>query len=148
MGEWNHDEIRVEGKRIRIYLNDELVNDFTSPETEPGRLTWPSYLGLQNHGNGESVFYRDVQLKELADPEDVTPTVTVTPEPAEVRTGRTTQVEVSVDSVVDETPTGDVDPVGRRRGARPGGARGRHGHLHGRPVRRGRHGGPRGVVRR
>lgn len=108
VGEWNHYEIRVEGKRIRIYLNDELVNDFTSPETEPGRLTWPSYLGLQNHGNGESVFYRDVQLKELADPEDVTPTVTVAPEPTEVRTGRTAQVEVSVESVVEETPTGEV----------------------------------------
>ncbi len=31
VGQWNHYEIRVEGKRIRIYLNDDLVNDFSSP---------------------------------------------------------------------------------------------------------------------
>ncbi|WP_193610330.1 family 16 glycoside hydrolase [Nocardioides lijunqiniae] len=106
VGEWNHYEIRVEGKRIRVYLNDVLVNDFTS--TDPARMDWPSHFGLQNHGNGENVFYRDVQLKELADPENVSPTVTVTPTQAQVQTGKTAQVQVTVDSVVEETPTGEV----------------------------------------
>ncbi|WP_167735942.1 family 16 glycoside hydrolase [Nocardioides sp. 503] len=106
VGQWNHYELRMEGKRIRVYLNDVLVNDFTS--TDPARMDWPSYLGLQNHGNGENVFYRDVQLKELADPENVASTVTVTPTPAQVQTGRTAQVQVTVDSVVEETPTGEV----------------------------------------
>ncbi|MDP3894959.1 family 16 glycoside hydrolase, partial [Nocardioides sp.] len=82
VGEWNHYEIRVEGKRIRVYLNGELINDFTS--TDPERMDWPSYIGLQNHGNGENVFFRDVQIKELDDPENVAATVTVTPDPAEV----------------------------------------------------------------
>ena len=49
---------------------------------------------------------------------------------------------MSVDSVVDETPTGTCHPVGRRPSARPGDARGRHGHLSTvASVRRGRHGG-------
>lgn len=105
-GQWNHYELRVEGKRIRVYLNDVLVNDFTS--TDPARMAWPSFLGLQNHGNGENVFYRDVQVKELADPENVASTVTVTPTPAEVEAGSTAQVRVAVDSIVDDVPTGEV----------------------------------------
>jgi hypothetical protein len=83
-----------------------LVNDFTS--TDPERLDWPSYVGLQNHGNGENVLYRDVQIKELADPENVAPTVTVTPTPATVEVGKTAQVQVRVDSPAEETPTGEV----------------------------------------
>ncbi|WP_205471072.1 family 16 glycoside hydrolase [Nocardioides sp. SYSU D00038] len=105
-GQWNHYEIRVEGDRIRIYLNDTLVNDFTSED--PERLKWPSYIGLQNHGNGENVYYRDVQVKNLADPENVTPTVTVTAQPAQVPVGSTAQVQVEVDSAAQETPTGQV----------------------------------------
>ncbi len=104
--EWNHYEIRVEGKRIRIYLNDVLVNDFTS--TDPARMGLPSFIGLQNHGGTENVYYRDVQLKELADPENVASTTTVTPTPSEVAIGQTAQVEVTVDSAAQETPTGDV----------------------------------------
>ncbi|SEB54086.1 Carbohydrate binding module (family 6) [Nocardioides exalbidus] len=107
VGQWNHYEIRVEGKRIRVYLNDTLVNDFTSPAAEAGRLTWPSYFGLQNHGNGENVYFRDVQLMELDDPEDVPATVTVTA-PAEVETGKTATVEVEVTSQAQSTPTGEV----------------------------------------
>ncbi|MCP3422926.1 family 16 glycoside hydrolase [Nocardioides pinisoli] len=107
VGEWNHYEIKVEGKRIRIYLNDELVNDFTSPETETKRLTWPSYIGLQNHGGGESVFYRDVQVMDLADPENVPAEVTVTA-PEEVETGKKAEVVVEVDSAAEAAPTGEV----------------------------------------
>ncbi|WP_246850573.1 family 16 glycoside hydrolase [Nocardioides xinjiangensis] len=105
VGQWNHYEIKVEGKRIRIYLNDVLVNDFTS--TDENRLKWPSYIGLQNHGGGESVFYRDVQVKELADPENVPATVTVTA-PEQLQTGKKAQVEVAVTSAAQETPTGEV----------------------------------------
>lgn len=105
VNQWNHYEIRVEGKRIRVYLNDVLVNDFTS--TDDNRLTWPSYLGLQNHGGGETVFYRDVQVMELADPENVPAEVTVTA-PEEVETGKTAEVVVEVGSAADAAPTGEV----------------------------------------
>ncbi len=105
VGEWNHYEIRVEGKRIRVFLNDELVNDFTS--TDDNRLKWPSYIGLQAHGGGENVFYRDVQVKELADPENVPAEVTVTA-PEQVETGETAQVVVEVGSAAEAAPTGEV----------------------------------------
>ena len=75
VGEWNHYEVRVEGKRIRIYLNG-AAGQRLHPLPVPTRCAWPGRRtsGLQNHGNGESVFSRDVQLKELADPENVAPT--------------------------------------------------------------------------
>ncbi|WP_235792167.1 family 16 glycoside hydrolase [Virgibacillus salidurans] len=65
LGSWNSYEIRVQGQNIQVYLNDVLVNDFTS--TEPDRDLTQGFIGLQNHGDGESVFYRDVRVKELPD---------------------------------------------------------------------------------
>jgi len=65
-GEWNAYEIVVEGDRIRVYLNDVLVNDYT--DTDPARMNQPSYVGLQNHGNGDEVFFRNVRVKELTAP--------------------------------------------------------------------------------
>ncbi len=41
-----------------------LVNDFTS--TDPARLV-NSFVGIQNHGNGEMVNYRNIRFKELTD---------------------------------------------------------------------------------
>lgn len=64
VGQWNAYDIRVEGDRIRIYLNDVLVNDFTS--TDPARLV-NSFVGIQNHGSGEMVNYRNIRFKELTD---------------------------------------------------------------------------------
>ncbi|MEK8225499.1 DUF1080 domain-containing protein [Oerskovia sp. M15] len=52
------------GDRIRIYLNDVLVNDFTS--TDPARDLSSGFIGIQNHGNGEAVSYRDIRVKDLA----------------------------------------------------------------------------------
>ena len=60
-GEWNSYELVVEGKRIRIYLNGALINDFTS--TDPERMATPSFIGLQNHGNGDDVWFRDMQIR-------------------------------------------------------------------------------------
>ncbi|MCF6376585.1 DUF1080 domain-containing protein [Nocardioides KLBMP 9356] len=107
VGQWNHYEIKVEGKRIRVYLNDVLVNDYTSPASESKRLTWPSHIGIQNHGGGDEVYYRDIQVKDLADPENVASTVTVTA-PEQVETGKTAQVEVEVTSAAEEVATGEV----------------------------------------
>ena len=62
-GEWNRYELRVEGKRVRIFLNGALVNDFTS--TDPERMVTPSHIGLQNHGNGDDVWFRNIQIRDL-----------------------------------------------------------------------------------
>ncbi len=62
-GEWNAYELRVEGERIRIYLNGTLINDFTN--TDPARSLLDGYIGLQNHGADDVVSFRDVRIAEL-----------------------------------------------------------------------------------
>ncbi|PXY24440.1 ThuA domain-containing protein [Prauserella flavalba] len=69
-GEWNSYEIVVQGQTIKVYLNGVLINDFVS--TDPARDLAQGFIGIQNHGNGDDVFYRDIQIKEL----DVTAPVT------------------------------------------------------------------------
>ncbi|WP_251152795.1 family 16 glycoside hydrolase [Cellulosimicrobium sp. Marseille-Q4280] len=69
VGQWNAYDIRVEGDRIRIYLNDVLVNDFTS--TDPARDLSSGFVGIQNHGGGEMVSYRNIRVKDLAGAEDL-----------------------------------------------------------------------------
>ncbi|MFE7507549.1 family 16 glycoside hydrolase [Promicromonospora sp. NPDC057488] len=64
VGSWNSYEIRVEGQTIKIFLNGELVNDFVS--TDPARDLAQGFIGLQNHGQGEAVSYRDVRVKDLS----------------------------------------------------------------------------------
>ncbi|WP_460750773.1 family 16 glycoside hydrolase [Myceligenerans cantabricum] len=64
-GSWNSYEIRVVGQTIEVLLNGVLVNDFVS--TDPARDLAQGYVGLQNHGGGETIFYRDVRVKDLSD---------------------------------------------------------------------------------
>ncbi|MFI2490249.1 family 16 glycoside hydrolase [Promicromonospora kroppenstedtii] len=64
VGSWNSYEIRVEGQTIKVILNGELVNDFVS--TDPARDLAQGFIGLQNHGQGEAVSYRDVRVKDLS----------------------------------------------------------------------------------
>lgn len=63
--EWNSYDIRVVGQTIRVYLNGVLVNDFVS--TDPARDLAQGFIGVQNHGAGETIFYRDIQVKPLGD---------------------------------------------------------------------------------
>ncbi|MCK0116935.1 DUF1080 domain-containing protein [Isoptericola sp. S6320L] len=63
--EWNSYDIRVVGDTIRIFLNGVLVNDFVS--SDPARDLSRGFLGIQNHGGGETVSYRDIQVKPLGD---------------------------------------------------------------------------------
>ncbi|GAB3869304.1 hypothetical protein GCM10027610_128430 [Dactylosporangium cerinum] len=69
-GEWNTYELLVEGQRIRIYLNGSLINDFTN--TDAAR-NLDGYIGIQNHGSGDTASFRNVRIKELGTPtSDVT----------------------------------------------------------------------------
>ncbi|MFD6140185.1 family 16 glycoside hydrolase [Promicromonospora sp. NPDC060271] len=63
VGSWNSYEIRVAGQNIKVLLNGVLVNDFDS--TDPARDLAQGYVGLQNHGGGETIYYRDVRVKDL-----------------------------------------------------------------------------------
>jgi hypothetical protein len=78
-GSWNHFVLRVEGDRVRHWLNGVATADYVlgSPEWEAlvaaSKFTaWPPYgrageghLGLQDHGN--DVWYRDLRVKRLDD---------------------------------------------------------------------------------
>ncbi|TDD97275.1 3-keto-disaccharide hydrolase, partial [Jiangella asiatica] len=61
-GEWNEFEIVVQGDRIRVYLNGALINDYT--DTDPNRMNQPSFVGIQNHGNGDDVYFRNIRIQE------------------------------------------------------------------------------------
>ncbi|MFJ2651685.1 ThuA domain-containing protein [Streptomyces sp. NPDC087420] len=62
-GAWNTYEIRVEGERLQVFLNGAKINDFTN--TDPVRSLQQGYIGIQNHGTGDDVSFRNVRIKEL-----------------------------------------------------------------------------------
>ncbi|MET7904564.1 ThuA domain-containing protein [Streptomyces sp. NPDC005355] len=62
-GEWNTYEIRVQGERLRVWLNGVRINDFTN--RDPARSLRRGYVGIQNHGEGDEVSFRDIRLKDL-----------------------------------------------------------------------------------
>ncbi|MET9256419.1 ThuA domain-containing protein [Streptomyces sp. NPDC003717] len=65
-GEWNTYEIKVTGERLEIYLNGRKINDFTN--TDPVRSLKQGYIGLQNHGDGDDVAFRNVRIKQAGTP--------------------------------------------------------------------------------
>ncbi|MEU0213449.1 ThuA domain-containing protein [Streptomyces canus] len=61
-GEWNTYEIRVEGERLRVWLNGVKINDFTN--TDLARSLRDGHVGIQNHGADDQVSFRDIRIKE------------------------------------------------------------------------------------
>ncbi|MFB8247546.1 ThuA domain-containing protein [Streptomyces sp. NPDC055952] len=61
-GEWNTFELRVTGERLEIFLNGRKINDFTG--TDPARSLQQGHIGLQNHGDGDSVSFRNIRIKQ------------------------------------------------------------------------------------
>ncbi|MEV0003107.1 lectin [Micromonospora sp. NPDC050980] len=61
-GEWNTYEILVEGERLQVFLNGVRINDFTN--TDPVR-SLAGHVGIQNHGAGDDVSFRNIRIKEL-----------------------------------------------------------------------------------
>ncbi|MER7561808.1 ThuA domain-containing protein [Streptomyces sp. NPDC097941] len=62
-GEWNTYEIRVQGERLRVWLNGVKINDFTN--TDPARSLRDGHVGIQNHGADDQVSFRDIRIREL-----------------------------------------------------------------------------------
>jgi type 1 glutamine amidotransferase len=60
-GEWNTYELKVTGERLEIYLNGRKINDFTN--TDPARSLRQGHIGLQNHGDGDEVSFRDIRVR-------------------------------------------------------------------------------------
>ena len=70
-GEWFDYRIRVEGKRIRIWINGKATADFTEPEGwKPpagmeGRRLGSGTFALQAHDPGCRIDYRDIRVRRL-----------------------------------------------------------------------------------
>ncbi|WP_020524935.1 ThuA domain-containing protein [Catelliglobosispora koreensis] len=62
-GEWNTFELLVESERLQVFLNGVKINDFTN--TDPARSLTSGYIGIQNHGTGDDVSFRNIRIKEL-----------------------------------------------------------------------------------
>lgn len=61
-GEWNTYEITVDDPMIIVRLNGVVINEFTS--TDPQRDLSRTKIGLQNHGVGDEVYFRRVQVRQ------------------------------------------------------------------------------------
>ncbi|WP_340294534.1 PKD domain-containing protein [Aquipuribacter hungaricus] len=75
VGEWNDYTVRVVGQTYTMTLNGQVVNTYTSDGSRPDE----GFVGLQNHGDADSVSFRDVQVRELEVDEPFVSTVDVTP---------------------------------------------------------------------
>jgi type 1 glutamine amidotransferase len=62
-GEWNTFELLVEGERLQVFLNGVKINDFTN--TDPVRSLASGHIGIQNHGTGDEVSFRNIRIKEI-----------------------------------------------------------------------------------
>ena len=75
VGEWNTLEITLDGLRTVVVLNGVKVTDYTEGQPvppkvkgyEPDRGPRPSlgYIGLQNHGEGSEVYFKEVAIKPI-----------------------------------------------------------------------------------
>lgn len=73
--EWNTMEITLDGLRTIVTLNGKLVTDYTEGQPVPARKfdfepfrgprPLEGYIGLQNHGNDDVVFFKEVSVKPL-----------------------------------------------------------------------------------
>ncbi|SDY89561.1 Glucose / Sorbosone dehydrogenase [Micromonospora pattaloongensis] len=76
-GTWNDYEIRVVGQHYSIYRNGKLLNEFVNA---PGQLFSPpraddpgtsgrqhpsGFIGLQNHGTGDVISFRNIRITQL-----------------------------------------------------------------------------------
>lgn len=55
-GAWNRMRIQVWDQRYKIYVNDELVNEYTGDRSSRG------YVGLQNHDDHSPVRFRNIRV--------------------------------------------------------------------------------------
>ncbi len=69
--EWFDYRIRVEGRRIRIWINDQLTTDWTEPPdwtppaNMPGRRLSSGTIALQGHDPNSTIWYRNLEIRHL-----------------------------------------------------------------------------------
>ena len=73
VGQWNEEEIRIEGDRIRVTLNGQIIVDGDLKEaSENGTLDHKNHPGLQRAkghigflGHGSEVRFKNLRIKSL-----------------------------------------------------------------------------------
>jgi hypothetical protein len=73
VGQWNEEEIRIEGDRIRVTLNGQIIVDGDLKEaSENGTLDHKNHPGLQRTkghigflGHGSEVRFKNLRIKSL-----------------------------------------------------------------------------------
>ena len=73
--EWNTMEITLDGPRTLVYVNAEKVTDYKEGDPTPerkfdfepfrGRRPNKGYIGLQNHGDDDIVYFKEVAVKPI-----------------------------------------------------------------------------------
>lgn len=70
--EWYRQEIIVEGRRIRLLINGEVMVDYTEPEDKPAfsndferRLGQPGTFAIQAHDPQSVAYFRNLKVKPL-----------------------------------------------------------------------------------
>ena len=73
-GEWNTMEIQLKGQKTTVLVNGEKVTEFTGSEPVPERQKYyepvrgprpdAGYIGLQNHGENQTVFFKEISVKK------------------------------------------------------------------------------------
>ena len=74
-GEWNTMEITLDGPRTIVYVNGEMVTDFTEGDPVPGKTRDfepdrgprpdSGYIGLQNHDALSTVWFKEVSVRPI-----------------------------------------------------------------------------------
>ncbi|HAW95451.1 MAG: glycosyl hydrolase [Phycisphaerae bacterium] len=81
VGEWNTEEIRVEGRKVRITLNGTVILDCDLDDaTSEGTLSGQKHPGLDRKsghigfcGHGDDVAYRNIRIRRLGSSQRKTP---------------------------------------------------------------------------
>lgn len=76
-GEWNTMLIRLDGDRTTVEVNGVLVTDFSEGDEVPPKKEWyepdrgprpnAGYIGVQNHGEEDIVYFREISVRSLKD---------------------------------------------------------------------------------
>ena len=72
-GQWNAYEIVVRDDRIIVFLNGTKINEWIDDDPNVDLAT--GHIGLQMHGAGDDVFFRNVRVRELEESVDAPGTV-------------------------------------------------------------------------
>ena len=72
-GEWNYQEVRVEGSKIRVELNGveildtdlSEINEYMADHPHPGKLLPKGHLGFAAHGPEHLFQFRRLSVREL-----------------------------------------------------------------------------------